>query len=264
MIDQILDDIQAILLSLLVKIGPFFVALMPALFVGYAIFIVFEASGPFLAFAFAITVGLAIETVGIVATHTAIDLYNGWRLGAVDVFKFLLMLSLVPFYIVAVSGTIWFAEKAFTPLVQGLGMASPVLTCIVYIAVALTRDLAEIKDEIKEKRLERRDARSESKRLELERFRIEQETRAKVEIAKVKHSAALPNVAGRQTKERGTLPEWCGTLPEDRKHFRQLVESGDIQLPENITGAELAEHIPTVGSPRSGQNWLSDVRNGNH
>lgn len=144
-IDKILDELQAILLSFLVKLGPFFVALMPALFSAYAIYHTFKAeAGKELAFLFAITVGLALETVGIVATHTAVELYNGKQSGVIQPGKFWLMCWLVPVYVLGVAGSVWFSEGAFSPLVKSLGVASPFLTCIVYIAVALARDLANI------------------------------------------------------------------------------------------------------------------------
>ena len=143
--DAILDEIQAIILSLLTKLGPFAVALMPALFTAYAIFHTFKSdAGNALAYAFAIVVGLAMETVGIVATHTSVDLYNGWQSGAIKPVKFWLMVLLVPFYVLAVAGVVFFSGDAFTPLIKSLGIASPFLTCVVYVAVALARDLSKI------------------------------------------------------------------------------------------------------------------------
>lgn len=143
--DILLDAIQAMLLSFLVKLGPFFVALMPALFTAYAIFHTFASeAGPQLALLFAVTVALAMETVGIVATHTAIDLFNGKEMGTIKPIKFRLMVWLVPVYVVGIASVVGFSRDAFTPLVKGLGIAAPFLTCIVYIAVALARDLSRI------------------------------------------------------------------------------------------------------------------------
>lgn len=143
--DKVLDEIQAILLSFLIKLGPFFVALMPALFSAYAIYHTFKVdAGNDLAMLFAVIVGLALETVGIVATHTAVELYNGKQSGVIQAGKFWLMSGLVPVYVLGVAASVWFSDGAFTPLVKSLGIASPFLTCIVYIAVALARDLASI------------------------------------------------------------------------------------------------------------------------
>lgn len=188
-IDSFLDDIQAVLLSFLVKLGPFFVALMPALFTGYAIFYTFEKeAGRVLAIAFALTVALAIETVGIVATHTAIDLYNGWRSKAIDGIKVLLMIGLVPFYILGVAGTVWFAKEAFSQLVWALGIVSPFLTCIVYIAVALARDLTNIKQRVDNQQQveseQSREDRAYKRDIERLKLRMEQERQLKeMEIA---------------------------------------------------------------------------------
>jgi hypothetical protein len=182
-IDSFLDDIQAILLSFLVKLGPFFVALMPALFTGYAIFHTFEPeAGYHLSLAFALVVGLAIETVGIVATHTAIDLYNGWRSKSVDGIKVLLMVGMVPFYVAGVAGTVLFAQDAFSPLVWGLGIASPFLTCIVYIAVALARDLSNIKQKVEQ---------GEQFQIETEKRKLDHELTMELQRMKLSHEQKL-------------------------------------------------------------------------
>lgn len=144
-IDNILDDIQAILMSLLVKLGPFLVALMPALFTAYAIYFTYRVeAGPTMALLFAIVVGLAMETVGIVSVHTAIELYNAWQEGLSQRVKFQWMLALIPIYVGGVAGVVIFSGEAFSPLVKALGVASPFLTCIVYFAVALARDIHRI------------------------------------------------------------------------------------------------------------------------
>jgi hypothetical protein len=143
--DHFLDAIQAILMSCLVKLGPFFVALMPSLFTAYSIFHTFkDEAGDYLALFFAVVVGVAIETVGIVATHTAIELYTAKQQEIIEPVKFQVMAWLVPVYVIGVAAIVGFSEDAFTPLVKGLGIASPFLTCIVYIAVALSRDLLRI------------------------------------------------------------------------------------------------------------------------
>lgn len=143
--DEILDLIQGILLSVLVKIGPFFVALMPAMFTAYATYHTFAIEADHrLALFFGLVVGVAIETVGIVATHSAVDLYNAWQTGITQPIKFFVMAALVPVYVVTVALIVYFAPNAFTDLVRGLGIGSPFLTCIVYIAVALAGDIRRI------------------------------------------------------------------------------------------------------------------------
>lgn len=270
-VDQILDDIQSVIMSLLVKLGPFAVALMPSLFTSYAIYHTFKGeAGIYLAFAFAVIVGVAIETVGIISTHTAIDLYNAFEEEQVDWIKLMVMVSLVPVYVLGVSGTVWYAEGAFTPLVSSLGIVSPFLTVIVYIAVALARDLRRIEAKAKQKeakeekinaemRKERREDKNEQRQYDLERYRMELEARVKLTELERKPKEEEAKVY----QNNGNLPEWLPVVPQDRNHFRQLVKEGIISLPEYVTGSDLANHIPTVGSSRTGQNWLADVRNGN-
>lgn len=145
--DIFLYGIQGMILSLLVKLGPFLVAIMPGLFTGYAIYFRFlEEAGYGLALAFAVITALALETVGIVSTHTAISLYNAMTRGIVKPVKFKLMAWLVPVYVGGVSSVVYFSGDVFTDLVRSLGVASPVLTCIVYIAVALARDITQIEE----------------------------------------------------------------------------------------------------------------------
>lgn len=57
------------------------------------------------------------------------------------------------------------------------------------------------------------------------------------------------------------LPEWLPVVPANVKEFQNLIRSGKVALPKKITGAELAKYVPV--SPRSAQNWLASVRNGN-
>jgi predicted outer membrane lipoprotein len=145
--DIFLYGIQGMILSLLVKLGPFLVAIMPGLFTGYAIYFRFLAEAGYgLALAFAVITALALETVGIVSTHTAISLYNAMTRGIVKPVKFKLMAWLVPVYVGGVSSVVYFSGDVFTDLVRSLGVASPVLTCIVYIAVALARDITQIEE----------------------------------------------------------------------------------------------------------------------
>lgn len=219
-LNALLDEIQAILLSILIKLGPFAVALMPALFTAYAIFHTFkEEAGTGLAFAFAVVVGLAFETVGIVATHTAIDLYNGWQGGAIKPVKFWLMVALVPLYVLGVAGVVFFSDGAFTPLVRSLGVASPFLTCVVYVAVALARDLSKI--ELKEEgtnkhswqvELEEKRHRQalELKRMDLEQAkelkRIEADAQVQIEQAKAEARVQMEQ-AQVETERARELPE---------------------------------------------------------
>lgn len=213
-IDSLLDDTQSILLSLLIKLGPFAVALMPALFTAYAIFHTFEKeAGPMLALCFAVVVGLAFETVGIVATHTAIELYNGTEQGIISPIKTGLMISLVPVYVAGVAAVVWFSGDAFTPLVQALGIASPFLTCIVYIAVALARDLSNIKQA---------QSQAGEQKGETEKRRLDHELQLEVQRMKLNHEQKLRKIeldAEVRKEEVRTLAGVERTKPEELRTF---------------------------------------------
>lgn len=193
--DHFLDAIQAILMSFLVKLGPFFVALMPALFTAYSIFYTFQQeAGATLALCFAVVVGLAMETVGIVATHTTIDLYNAKQQGIIEPVKFKVMGWLVPIYVLGVSSVIYFSEDAFTPLVKGLGVASPFLTCTVYVAVALARDLARIATMQTERNERQLVLEDEQRRWVQEKERIEIQLKHREKLARIEAKQIKPTV----------------------------------------------------------------------
>ena len=184
--DGFLDAVQSILLSVLVRIGPFFVALMPALFTAYSIYHTFKVeAGHELALFFAGVVGLAMETVGIIATHTAIDLYNAKQQGLIAPGKFRLLTWLIPVYVFGVAGVVAFSKDAFTPLVKSLGIASPFLTCVVYIAVALARDLADTRarqDAVEERETERE---NDERQFERKKELLELELKHKERMARI-------------------------------------------------------------------------------
>lgn len=143
--DNLLDAVQSMLMSYLTKLGPFFVALMPAMFTASAVYFTSKSgTGPEMALFYAVVVGMAFETIGIVSVHTAVALYNAKEQGIIKPVKFKLMAWLVPIYVIGVAAVVYLSEDAFTPLVKWLGIASPFLTSIVYVAVALARDITRI------------------------------------------------------------------------------------------------------------------------
>ena len=247
-LDKILDDIQASILSFLIKLGPFAVALMPSLFTGYAVYGIFKSEGRLLAILFAVIIALAVETVGIVSTHTAIELYNAWQLKQADWVKLALMVGLVPVYIICVSGTILYADEAFNDLVQALGVASPFLTCIVYIAVALARDLHRIKQQAKvknelenKKELADLDWQREKERLEIELKH--QEKLARIE-AKSKRNVSHENIESKSVE---------AISPDER----EIIARNKIQENPDISGAQLGRELGL--SARMGQIIKKDI-----
>ena len=202
--DSFLDSIQAIFLSLLAKLGPFFVALMPALFTGYSIFYTFtDEAGEHMALFFAVVVGLAIETVGIVATHTAIDLYNAKQQDLIEPIKFRVMAWLVPVYVIGVALVVGLSGEAFTPLVKALGIASPFLTSIVYIAVALAQDMSRL--ESKQRLISERQSTLEDEDRQWQRVKEQREMEFKHQerLAKIRanHNKLTVNQPGQNVQE---------------------------------------------------------------
>lgn len=254
--DGFLDAIQAVIISFLVKLGPFFVALMPALFTAYAIFHTFKnEAGAELALFFAVVVGLAMETVGIVATHTAIYLYNAKEEGFIQPVKFKLMVWLVPIYVVGVAGVVLFSENAFTPLVKGLGVASPFLTCIVYVAVALARDISRVQAEQAGKDERQNQTQQEKLDWEREKERLEMEMRHKEKLARIEAKKAQP-----KTQTRTENPQNGHNAPPvrvPRSEWREKARAIFAQNPE-ISGAELGRRIGA--SERTGQNILLELK----
>lgn len=213
--DNFLDAIQAILLSFLVKLGPFVVALMPALFTAYAIYKLFAPeAGRELALLFAVIVAIGIEAVGIISVHTAVDLYNGKVKGTITPGKYRLMVSLVPVYAIGVSLVVGFAHNSFGPLLTGLGVASPWFTVIVYIAVALARDLANI--EQAEQSTSQRDIAREQDRLAheraIERQRLQMEHQEKLKQMELRTQVQIEQ--SRATRE----PAPASTEPAPSQH----------------------------------------------
>lgn len=230
--DSFLDAIQSVLMSILVKIGPFFTALMPAMFSAYSIFHTFKSeAGPLLALLFAFVVGLALETVGIVATHTAIDLYNAKQAKLVEPAKFRLMVWLVPIYVLGVAAVVYFSEDAFTPLVKGLGVASPFLTCIIYIAVALARDLANI--EAKQESIDEKQdiIEAEDRQWKREQEQRKAEMKHAENLAKIKAQNSVSTVSHETVKDKTleTLKdEIIAELGQEKPNMSQLAARLDI------------------------------------
>jgi hypothetical protein len=70
----------------------------------------------------------------------------------------------------------------------------------------------------------------------------------------------VPEDAGSQAEGGGNQPEWLPVIPAGKSEFSDLVRKGEIVLPEDLTGADLAQLVPAVGSERTGRNWLADAR----
>ena len=122
---------------------------------------------------------------------------------------------------------------------------------------------------------EERARQSELARLRMEAELKEQTRSAKaserIERMKLKATPAVP-----QATMRNPLPvaavgvpgeagsaEWLTVVPGSVAEFTALVAEGSIEIPEGITGAEMASAIPAINTGRTGRNWLKAARNGN-
>jgi hypothetical protein len=214
--DHYLDNIQFILLSILVKLGPFFVALTPALFTFWAVFILFlkslagDKQPSFLIFCVAFFFGLvpafSIEAVGIVVVHTASDLWDYAERGKTTKAKFWLMTALIPFYVLGVALVVGLSGDTFPPLVKNLGIASPFLTVIVYTAVSLNRSLLNVKLQIEEDKALEGLKIEESKGLVKEKAKAdwELEKEKTLLIVQLKHEEKLKKL---ELKSQGQVSE---------------------------------------------------------
>jgi biotin operon repressor len=135
--DDRLKTVETNILAILSRLGPFFVALIPAIFTGYAVAASFE--GPaWLGNIFATITALGIEVTGIKVIHTCVIMYESGHRGR----GFIMALaSLV--YGVTVGAIVIYAHDAFTPLAAALGAGSPVLAMLAYLAVGLHRHLED-------------------------------------------------------------------------------------------------------------------------
>lgn len=276
--DNLLDSVQSVLMSTLTKLGPFFVALMPSSFLAYAIYHTFEQSaGHALALFFALVVGAAWETVGIVACHVTIDLYNAVESKTIQPVKFWLMLALIPVYVLGVAGVVYFSQDAFVPLVKGLGVASPFLTTIVYTAVALARDLRRIEAKQTEEdhrqveteaseRQRQAEIEAERRRWEQDRERLEMQLKHAEKLARIdakklsKSGVNLDNAGVNQTVQNGVKNgafDIVNLSREEQKqrHFDTLI---DIYLDSPKAGvSQVAKHLGV--SRQTVYNYLEEL-----
>lgn len=188
-VDILLSKVQKIIISVIVNLGPFFVAAMPASFTGYSVYNIFKEQ-PVIAFAFALIVGFALEAVGILATHTSVQLYNAFKEDVIEKNKFYIMAWMVPIYIIAVDLVVIYSE-AFESLIFGIAFASPWLTVIVYLAIALAADaqLARKQIELARSKAELKEA--EQSQHEFARSEAQADRELRREQMQLKHELAL-------------------------------------------------------------------------
>lgn len=115
------------------------------------------------------------------------------------------------------------------------------------------------------------EAEERARQAKLARARMEAELKEQTRSAKAEERIRRLELKQSvpQATSRKPLPvavagtEWLTTVPADVAEFTALVSAGSIEIPEGITGAEMAAAIPAINTDRTGRNWLKAARNGN-
>lgn len=220
----------------------------------------------------AIAAALLIEAGAVVEALTAAR--SGFKNKAADV-------GLAVSYLVSLSYN-WtqVADKrpGLAPL-QMLAFSAGPLSALTFVGLALGIELREYNERLEAWRAEgaaqalalaqrELDAKlaldAERQAAELKEARRARLHRQKMERAaqEAAQPANMPPDAGNMPPDAGNSPEWLTVTPEGKRHFVELVQSGALELPPTLTGAALAEAIPSIGSGRTGRDWLSSARNG--
>lgn len=81
------------------------------------------------------------------------------------------------------------------------------------------------------------------------------ETEENVTQVRKQDTGNLPESTGNFS----ALPPWLPYTPKNLKEFKYMIDEGLIILPPGLTGADLEVNIPSVGTDRTGRNWLMAV-----
>jgi hypothetical protein len=235
-----------------IGLGPWLCPIAPAIIFGYALFVSAPVDmGQFrIVTATAVAVGLVVA--GAVSSHNAI-VAAGWG-------PWGLVIGYIGLEIIG----LWLMGVSFD--VKVVGTVASLLTLIVYLSRSSAKVIDDSRSEAGEMgrlkldyQMSQARQAAEHKR-EMARLRAEQKHAQKLAEISQLSAGKLPEPSGRPSETNGNLPEWLPMLPETLPEFRKLVGSGSARLPDDMTGAELGRIIGK--SPRTGQNWLTAVRNG--
>lgn len=240
-----------------IGLGPWLCPLAPAIVFGYALYISAPADMAEFRIVTAVAIAIGLIVVGAVSSHTAI-VAGGWR-----------PWSLVIGYILLEIIGMWLMSVSFD--VKIVGTVASLITLIVYLSRSSAKQIDLAKSETKEANQVKRDFQLDQaqKNADHKRHMAEQAAERKHALALAKIEANKTGSGNRQpagnfpeeTKPAGNFPEWLPVIPESLSHFRQLVGNGSVTLPKGLSGADLGRAIRR--SPRTGQNWLAEVQNGN-
>jgi hypothetical protein len=223
----IFDHFENFLIVLVSRIAPWAAPLAPAYLVAHSMRDHFDAP-----LWVGIAVGVTLEAVGVASAHITLEMHN-YNSDPVRVKTD----PKAPFGLGVIATAVYFITGIVLTVVlevwpQTIKVAPAlffVLAGVAYITLTLISGHAR---------------------------RLKQVATAKEERKHHKDTGNLP-------ENLPPLPYWLPSTPGDLSEFRRWVSDGTIHLPEDVTGAELAEAVPAVKNERTGRNWLKAVRNGN-
>lgn len=234
-----------------IGLGPWLCPLAPAIVFGYALYVSAPINMAEFRILTAAAVAIGLIVAGAVSSHNAI-VAGGWR-----------PWSLVIGYIGLEIIGLWLMTVSFD--VKVVGTVASLLTLIVYLGRSSAKEINAARAEAKEADKIKADFQMDQDRLNADHERRMAEKSAESkhaeELARIEIARNVSELAGNLPESSGDLPEWLPELPASLPHFRQLVGSGMVIVPDSLSGADLGRVIGK--SSRTGQNWLADVRNGN-
>lgn len=129
------------------------------------------------------------------------------------------------------------------------------LSALAFISLTLGNELREYDRKVTEWEERRAEwAENERNRLEdkAEKTERRKERREKRFRQQQEQAENLPAISG-------NLPGWLPVIPRNLTHFKNMIDSGEIILPPGLTGTDLQKIIPSIGTDRTGRNWLQAV-----
>jgi DNA-binding transcriptional ArsR family regulator len=210
-VDEFFAWCEDVLLSFISRLGPFGVALMPAIFTAFSVYSSLKpVTGSFTAFLFAVIVAAGIEAAGIYLGHNAVKLNNmgGWFLAAL--------------YLVAVCGIVLVGHESFSGLGLGIGLFSPILVLAVYVSHAMTLSKQE---KLAKQEIEKVHQQQRSEKWEDEERALKLRLKEQRETAKIKARYGTP-VAQQGTQENAQNgAQW--QYPIDQARAQRMAQIRD-------------------------------------
>lgn len=230
-LDNITNTLTANLVSLMILVGTFAMAAVPALMTGISVyFFTIQQWGQSLALLMSVASGVGIEAVGISSAFVALKLYNDWRANPEQGrTRLVVSISLAVGYAIAVGGIIVAIDNMPRAMV-GFGAVSPWLALMLYTARGLYQDVL---DKEAEKRLIK-NAEVQAQVTELETAQANKQELALLKL-KLRHEEKMATlqqpVPVQQTLQRNVASNARAT-------FMQWVQDGND--PSQYTDTELA------------------------